>query len=140
MNAVKPLHTQQSSVGLAAGLVACFGLFFSTPARAEDSAFDHENGWEITGSIYVWAPAITGDTIYGPGFEVSFSDILDNLDFGLVGALEGRRGDWMLLGDLLYFDVSAGRGSTRQVGPILRRGSGFESPPQPIMNSAVAPG
>jgi opacity protein-like surface antigen len=51
--------------------------------------------------------------------DMSFSDILDNLDAGLLGAFEARKGRWGMLFDAIYMKLEAsGTASRTGPGPI----------------------
>ncbi len=89
-------------------LSAVFASMF-TPVTAQES------DWNFRAFLYLWAPELGGRTVTGQDMSVSFSDILDNLDFGLMGALEANRGPWSFLGDFQYLDLSSG--SNAAVGP-----------------------
>lgn len=69
-----------------------------------------EQDWRYTGTFYGWLPGITTtvDTPLGEvEAEIEFSDILENLDFAFLAALEARNGRWAVVGDLQYFDLGA---------------------------------
>jgi hypothetical protein len=74
-----------------------------------------QNDWDFRAFVYLWAPELGGTTVTGESMTVSFSDLLSNLDFGLMGALEANNGPISLLGDFQYLDLSANQGSA--VGP-----------------------
>ncbi|MEM8845055.1 MAG: hypothetical protein AAGB35_08430 [Pseudomonadota bacterium] len=66
-------------------------------------------------AIYGLAVNIKGDTQVGDvetDIDVPFSDILDNLDFGAMLAIEHQRGNWSVLGDVLYMDLSVDNTAT----------------------------
>ena len=56
-----------------------------------------------------------GTTTTGGSIDISFSEMLDNLDFGLMGAFEARRGPLSIFVDALYLDLSKGQNAA--VGP-----------------------
>lgn len=62
--------------------------------------------WDFTGYLYLWGPALSGETTTGGSIDISFSGILDNLDFALMGAVEARRGKFSIFADALYLDLS----------------------------------
>lgn len=69
-----------------------------------------QEDWQFTGTFYGWLPGITTTTETALGeveAEVEFSDILDNLDFAFLAAVEARKGRWALVGDFQYFDLGA---------------------------------
>lgn len=96
----------QALVGLMLGLM-------TTTALAGD-----ESAWEYEFTPYAWAAGLDGTIGFsdrrGDGIKVdqSFSDIMDRLDLGLMGAFEARNGRWALLLDGVYFKVSD-RGTLR---------------------------
>lgn len=66
--------------------------------------------WEFRMALYGWAEGLDGDI----GFlgrtapvDVSFSDIVKELDMGFMGAFELSRGRWSLAADLVYADIGA---------------------------------
>ncbi|MEM7073973.1 MAG: porin family protein [Pseudomonadota bacterium] len=85
---------------------ACTALALSLcPAAA--SAQD--NGWEFFGSIYLWSTSVDIDSATPLGSTsgtLSFSDALENLEFGFMGAFEARKGRWSLFTDLVYTDLA----------------------------------
>ncbi|MFY0691317.1 MAG: hypothetical protein JXR14_05260 [Paracoccaceae bacterium] len=60
-----------------------------------------EAGWEWSATAYVWGSSIETGTILGRDVTVDFSDIVERLDFGLLGAVQGRNGRWSILADLI---------------------------------------
>jgi hypothetical protein len=94
----------------AAGLLFV-GLCLAGPTEAKAQ----DTGWDFTGYLYLWAPAMGGETTTGGSIDVSFSDILDTLDFGVMGAVEARRGRLSLFGDALYLNLSDNQNAA--VGP-----------------------
>ncbi|MFY0661499.1 MAG: hypothetical protein JXR15_13485 [Shimia sp.] len=55
------------------------------------------------------------NTSTGENVEMSFADVVDKLDFTLVGAIEARKRPVALFGDALYLNLSEGRNAA--VGP-----------------------
>ena len=64
------------------------------------------DSWNYSASLYLWAAAIGGTTSNGDDVDISFSDILDNLDFGLMGNIGAKKGKWTFETDVLYLKVS----------------------------------
>jgi hypothetical protein len=77
---------------------ACAGLVFAlawSPASARAAAADE--GWEISLAPYLWGISANGDATIqdlSVDIDVPFSDIVDKLNFGLMGRAEARRGRW----------------------------------------------
>lgn len=80
--------------------------------------------WEYELTPYAWAAGLDGSVRLtaresgGIGVEQSFSDILDRLDLGLMGAFEARRGRWGVLVDGVYFRVSDRGGVSGRLGVL----------------------
>src|SRR4051794_27569839 len=58
--------------------------------------------WHFEIIPYGWLTGVNGKASAGrfsQDFDVSFSDILDNLDIGLMGAVQARSGRWALFAD-----------------------------------------
>lgn len=86
--------------GLAAlGFLALSAL----PGVAQDA------GWDFEAAGYLWLPESRSgvSTPWGEANTVlSASDALDALDFGAMMVLNARKGDWALVGDLFYLDLT----------------------------------
>ena len=66
--------------------------------------------WQCRAAIYGWATALDGDvTLRGNNapVDVGFDDVLDNLDYAVMGAVEISHGKWSFLADLFYAELSA---------------------------------
>lgn len=92
------------------------------PARAQ-AASSPDSGWTFEFTPYLWGAAMSGEVGAGSlptiNVHMSFSDILDNLDAGLMGAFEARKGRWGLLFDAIYMKLGASATASRTgAGPI----------------------
>jgi len=65
------------------------------------------DSWDYSASLYLWASAIGGTTANGDDVDISFSDILDNLDFGYMGNFGAKKGKWTFETDVLYLKVGS---------------------------------
>ena len=76
--------------------------------------------WQFEATPYLWSAAMRGDTQAGnlprTHVDMSFGDILENLDAGFMGAFEARKGRWGFLLDAIYMKVSDAATSTQ--GPL----------------------
>jgi len=99
--------------------LAAFSLA-PTPARAQTATAAPGSGWTFDFTPYIWGVAMSGDVQGGAlpaiNIDMSFSDILDNLDAGLLGAFEARKGRWGLLFDAIYMKLE-GSGTASRTGP-----------------------
>src|SRR5262245_54578093 len=69
-----------------------------------------ENEWTFTVVPYIWFAGLNGDVAaFGSpevDADISFSEVLDHLDMGLMGAAEARYGRFSLATDLLWAKLS----------------------------------
>lgn len=91
-----------------AALATSLCLGGSGAALAQDS-------WDFNGFIYLWGSGLSGTTTTGQNIDMSFGDILDKLDFGLMGTVEANRGRWSVFGDAIYLKLAEGKNAA--VGP-----------------------
>jgi opacity protein-like surface antigen len=100
---------------LAFSLAVIIGL--AGPAAAADLAPAQEpvgpdGGWTFTFAPYLWAAGMKGHIgqfgLPEVDVDLSFSDIMKNFDFGVMGVGEARNGRFGILTDLLYLKLSAG--------------------------------
>lgn len=106
--------THRSSRPLFNGLLAALALAgVAGGAQAADA-------WQFEATPYLWASGMKGDVQAGrlpkTAVDMSFGDILDTLDFGLMGAFEARNGRWGILFDAIYMKVSDSAEASR--GPL----------------------
>jgi hypothetical protein len=67
--------------------------------------------WQVTAAPYFMGAGVTGTTAVGPlttEIDASFSDILSHLEFGFMGIVGARKGNWGFGADVYY----AGLGTT----------------------------
>jgi opacity protein-like surface antigen len=87
----------------------------STTASAQTAGH-----WQLEVTPYLWGAGMKGD-VQAPNLprtnvDMSFVDILHNLDFGIMGAFEARKDRWGFLFDGIYMKVSDAASSTQ--GPL----------------------
>ena len=93
-----------------------------SPVAAQATAASG-TGWTFDFTPYIWGAAMRGHVEAGTlpriDIDMSFSDILHNLDAGLMGAFEARKGRWGLLFDAIYMRLEgSGTASRTGAGPI----------------------
>ena len=100
---------------LTAGLtfILCCFLATALPANAETDS--DQDGWKFGGSAYLWAAGVEGTDAAGDEIDVSFSDVLEDLDGGLMGILAARKGRWTLLADVIYLSIHQETSSTANI-------------------------
>ena len=76
--------------------------------------------WQFEVTPYLWGAGMKGDVQAGnlprTQVDMGFADILQNLDFGIMGAFEARRDRWGFLLDAIYMKVSDA--GTASQGPL----------------------
>lgn len=76
------------------------------------------DSWNYTASLYLWGSALGGTTVSGDDVDISFSDLVDKLDFGYMGNFGAKKGKWTFEADALYLKVS---GELDAPLPIIQR-------------------
>jgi len=71
--------------------------------------------WEV--AIYAYLPSVGGTTAFpvgnGSNVSVDADDVLDALNFALMGQIEARKGRWGVWSDLVYADFGNSNQNTR---------------------------
>lgn len=90
--------------------VAAFVMTLAVCCAGAVHAADDGDGLSYSITPYLWATGMKGDVQGGrlpeTSVDMSFSDILDVLDFGLMTAVEVRKGRLGFLFDAVYMKVS----------------------------------
>ena len=77
--------------------------------------------WEHTFMVYGVGVGIDGTVGAGPvegDIDVSFSDVLDNLEFGAMAAYRGDNGRFGVLADLIYLHLENDKTKSTPLGPV----------------------
>ena len=83
-------------------VLAVFLLHAGTLSAAESSP---ENGWEFATEVYLWGAGIDGHTATDSEVNISFGDLIDNLEMAFMGTVGARKDKWSFLVDVIYLDV-----------------------------------
>jgi hypothetical protein len=71
---------------------------------------EETSGWRVDLTPYLWMAGMSGDaTLRGIPIEhidISFKDIIEDLDFGFAGHLEATKGKFTLFFDINYINIS----------------------------------
>ncbi len=81
------------------------GTFFAPTLSFAAETESTADSWQFVGEVYLWGAEINGESAAGDDFEITFSDIMDNLDMAVMGKLAAVKGKWSLVGDFIYLDV-----------------------------------
>ena len=87
------------------------------PTQATEPASSGE--WEFGLDAHLWGAAIGGETPTGNEIDVSFRDILENLDFGLMAAAKAKKNKWSVVADIINLKIKADNGENFKV-PVGR--------------------
>ena len=107
LSRITPLAAVAASVAIVAGAL--------WPACA--SAEELSNKWKVGVAVYGWMPQLSG-TVLLPGpntadFDIKFSTLLKDLDFGGMTSLEAQKGRWGMFADVIYLDLGTDKTTTR---------------------------
>jgi opacity protein-like surface antigen len=86
-------------------VILFLAIVTATPAIAAAEETAQKDGWQFGANIYLWMPNIGGKTAGGDTFELTFDDILKDLDFVYMGGFEARNGRWHLTTDIIYMNL-----------------------------------
>lgn len=82
----------------------------SVNAIRAESTTEKSDGWEFQIVPYLWTAGIDGTIQIGQlpagGVQASFADIWSNLQMAAMGTFEARKGNWGLVFDGIYVDLS----------------------------------
>jgi hypothetical protein len=106
---------------MAAALAAAFGAAIPAPALADVDPYD--GGWHSSFSPYVWLAGSDmtlrftrrDGTVAETTVSESPFDVLKQLHFALMGAGDIRKGDWVVVNDLIYASIGDGNTSVRNI-------------------------
>ena len=98
---------------LAASILLIASVVPTTAAADTDS-----DKWKFDADIYLWGAGIKGTTATGGDIDISFNDLLNNLDMAFMGGLGATKGKYSLFLDALYLSVS-GSDSYKESIPVL---------------------
>lgn len=98
------------------GLAVATILALSAPmAHADEADMGAGKDWAVQVTPYLWATGLDGNISpfrRAPviGVDKSFSDVMEDLNFGGFINLWARCGPWVLSGDLMYSDTTGAHG------------------------------
>jgi hypothetical protein len=103
-----------SRVVLHSAIFGCALFLGAKPSVAQDA----DEGWKVTFTPYAWLAGQTGQVGIGGSVtdvDLSFGDVAENLDMGLMGVLEARHGRWAGRLDLMYISLLVDQDVTQPV-------------------------
>jgi len=99
-----------------ASLVLIFGLITVSSASAQAPTTD---GWTFTVAPYIFGAGMNGTSVVAGqelDVDMSFSDIMSNLQFGAMGLVVARKGNWGVGGDAIWMALGANATTPGPVG------------------------
>jgi opacity protein-like surface antigen len=85
--------------------------------------------WKNAVTPYIWASGMSGDVVIGTpqgplesNVDLSFSDIVSNLDFGAMVSYRGGRDRWVVLGDYIFMNLGGAK-TTNPLNATVRAGA-----------------
>lgn len=108
----------------AIGVAALLSALTPVTAFAADAVPPVDTSdWTFTGAAYLWAAGINGKSgVFGlppQDIDLSFGDIIQDLDFAFMGLGEARNGPFVLGVDLTYSKVGSSVDNPRQADKLL---------------------
>jgi opacity protein-like surface antigen len=103
---------------LALFVLPFFMLVAAMPASTAAEETAPKGGWQFDANVYLWGASIGGKTASGDTLDVSFTDLLKDLQLGFMGGVEARNGRWSLMTDVMYMDLKQPNNGTVTV-PVL---------------------
>ena len=94
-------------VGYVVTLLVSLSVWAAAPAAAQGQPPD---GWKVSVVPYLMGAAMSGTTAVAGqelDIEMSASDIFENLQFGAMGIVAARKGNWGLGGDAIWMALGA---------------------------------
>jgi hypothetical protein len=102
----------KSSRRMTAWMVGASLSIPTIPAHtAEQAASSSQDGWQFSLTPYLWLAGQSGNVrigqvIPGQNVDAHFSNIWQDLDFGVMGTFEARKDRWAIIVDGFYVNVS----------------------------------
>jgi hypothetical protein len=84
---------------LGMGLLLATGL----PAMASETA--NKDEWQFDATVYLWAAEIKADLPDGGDIDISFNDIMKNLEMAFMGTFGARKDKLRVFVDAIYMDL-----------------------------------
>ena len=72
---------------------------------AETQGASQQRDWEFVLVVYGWMADLEATAPNGANIDISFSDIMDNLDFTFMSAFGVRKNRWSFMVDAIYLDL-----------------------------------
>ena len=85
----------------------------TTAAFAQERSSD---SWKWGAEVYFWGASLGGKTSSGSNVDLGIDKIVEDLKFGAMGTIAGRKGDWSVFADMIYLDLGDSGTTSVNVG------------------------
>jgi opacity protein-like surface antigen len=119
-------HTTPRNRLIAILLGAALTLMAAMPIAAQAAAGTEPDAWQFELTPYLLGAGLNGTTGIGPvtsKVDMSFSDLLENLDSGFMALFEARKGSWLYGVEGIYFKLK-NEGAKSWDGPLGNTSTG----------------
>lgn len=100
-------------------VLAILSLLATISGAASAAYAEDPDKWKFDAQIYLWGASMGVDSATGNNTEVSFGDLLDDLEMAFMGSFAAQKGKWAMLGDVIYLDLEHKESTTVNAGPGL---------------------
>lgn len=90
----------------------CLAYLATVPMLAYAQETNTDDRWQFKTAIYLWAAGVESTTRRGNEIDVSFSDIVSDLDMAFMGTFVARKSKWSLAADVIYLDIETDKTGT----------------------------
>jgi hypothetical protein len=91
------------------------GMLLCQLALAQEMS---EDAWQFRAIVYGYFPSLGGSTSFpssGSSIDLSTHQIISDLKFAFMGAIEAQKGPWGGFTDIMYIDVGGSKSGTRDL-------------------------
>ena len=96
-----------------AGMMKRFALFIFLfcmlvavmPSVSAAEEAEKPSGWQFGADVYGWMPTLGMKTPGGDNVKITFGDLIDDLQFTVMGGVAARKGRWWLSTDAIYMKL-----------------------------------
>jgi outer membrane receptor protein involved in Fe transport len=89
-------------------------MLLTAGVQAQEAIIEvQDQGWTVDVAVFMLGAGMSGETGVGGNLadvDVSFSDVLENLELGGMGSLRVARNRWAFTTEVIYMDLGASKG------------------------------
>ncbi len=110
------IDRQATTVIVVARAIILGGMLLGQSALAQEASAE---AWQFRATVYGYFPSLGGSTSFpssGSRIDLSTQQIISDLKFAFMGAMEAQKGPWGAYTDFMYIDVGGSKSGTRDLG------------------------